>query len=262
MYTILPEERKNAIIQELERTGKVKVLDFAEKFQVSPETIRRDLVILEEKGLLKRVYGGAVKKSYQAGEPPFLHRTTVNQEAKIKIGKAAANLIEDGDTVIIDVGTTMLEFAKAIENKEGITIMTNSLPVCSVLTEALNVKKFSGNVLLLGGQLNPKQQSIGGRLTEKMLEEFHVDKAFISAGGVSIDGGVSDYDLTESAVSQAMIQASKEVILLADYSKIGVDAFCKICPLEKVDVLVCDQPLPKGWENNKKINGINWVTAT
>lgn len=262
MYSILPEERKNAILQGLERTGKVKVIDFAEKFQVSPETIRRDLVLLEEKGFLKRVYGGAVKKSYQAGEPPFMQRTTVNQEAKMIIGKAAANLIEDGDTIVIDVGTTMLELAKSIENKEGITIITNSLPVSSVLTEALNLKKFSGDVLLLGGQLNPKQQSVGGRLTEKMLEQFHIDKAFISAGGVSIDGGVSDYDLTESAVSQAMIQVSKEIILLADYSKFGVDAFCKICPLEKIDVIVCEHPLPKGWENNKKISGVNWVTAT
>ncbi|KZN97393.1 DeoR/GlpR family DNA-binding transcription regulator [Aeribacillus pallidus] len=259
--SILPEERKNAILQELDRTGKVKVIDFAEQFQVSQETIRRDLMILEEKGLLKRVYGGAVKKSYQGTEPPFVQRKIVNQEAKIKIGKAAAKLISDGDTIVIDVGTTALELARSIENKKEITILTNSLPVSSVLTDLLNQKMFSGEVLLLGGQLNPKQQSVGGRLTEKMLSQFHIDKAFISAGGVSIDGGVSDYDLTETSVSQEMIHVSKEIILLVDHSKIGVDAFCKICPLEKVDVIVCDQPIPKGWKNHKKTNGINWITA-
>lgn len=128
MNSILPEERKNAILQTLERTGKVKVIDFAEQYQVSPETIRRDLMLLEEKGLLKRVYGGAVKKSYQNGEPPFLQRQTVNQDAKVKIGIAAADLIADGDTVVIDVGTTMLEFAKVLKGKQDITIITNSLP--------------------------------------------------------------------------------------------------------------------------------------
>lgn len=258
---VLSEERKIEILNELKRMGQVKVIDLAEKFQVSTETIRRDLDILEEKGFLKRVYGGAIKKSYQAVEPPFIQRKSVNLEAKMKIGKKAAELISDGDIIVIDVGTTTLELARAIKNKENITILTNSLPVAHVLTDALNRHQFTGEVLLLGGIVNPKQQSISGRLAEKMLEQFHIDKAFISAGGVSLHHGVSDYDLHETLVTQTMIQVSKETILLADYSKFGVNSFCKVCPLEDLDVIVCDYPLPEEWGHIPQLKEITWITA-
>ena len=193
--SVLPEERKNEIVKELKKTGKVKVVELVEQFQVSEETIRRDLMILEEKGLLKRVYGGAIHAVFQSEEPPFVQRTSVNQEAKVKVGKKAVELISDGDVIAIDVGTTMLEFAKQIEKKKDITIITNSLPVSSVLTESLNQNMFTGQVLLLGGQIDPKHQSISGSLTEQMLNQFNIDKAFISAGGFSIQKGVSNYHL-------------------------------------------------------------------
>ena len=152
---ILPEERKNEILNELKRIGKVKVIDLAKQFNVSEETIRRDLTQLEENGLLKKVYGGAIKTTFQSGEPPFTQRTTVNQEEKIQIGKKAAELISDGDVIVIDVGTTTLEFAHSIQNKKNITILTNSIPVSAVLTESLNQQKFTGQILLLGGQIDP-----------------------------------------------------------------------------------------------------------
>ncbi|MFX3661164.1 MAG: DeoR/GlpR family DNA-binding transcription regulator [Ectobacillus sp.] len=258
---ILPEERKNEILNELERVGKVKVVDLAKKFNVSEETIRRDLTILEEGGLLKKVYGGAIKTTFQSGEPPFTQRTTVNQEEKMKIGKKAAELISDGDVIVIDVGTTTVEFAHFIQNKKNITILTNSIPVSAVLMESLNQQKFTGEILLLGGQVDPKQQSISGCLTEQMLGQFNIDKAFISAGGVSIQNGVSNYHLNESLVSRTMVDVSKQIILLADHSKFGVDTFCKVCPLERVDVIVCDQPLPEAWKNHSKLSEIDWIEA-
>ncbi|MBS4190440.1 DeoR/GlpR transcriptional regulator [Bacillus sp. FJAT-49705] len=259
--TVLPEERKNEILKELNKMGKVKVMELVAQFHVSEETIRRDLMILEEKALLKRVYGGAIKSVFQFEEPPFTQRTTVNQEAKVKIGKKAVELISNGDVIIIDAGTTMLEFAKCIENKKDITIITNSLPVSSVLTESLNQNEFTGQVLLLGGQIDPKQQSISGSLTEQLLNQFNLDKAFISAGGVSIKNGVSNYHLHESLVSRKMVEVSKQVIMLTDYSKMGVDTFCKICPLEKVDVIVSDQPFPEEWRSHSKLEEIDWIEA-
>lgn len=259
--SVLPEERKNEILRELNKTGKVKVVELVEQFHVSEETIRRDLMILEEKGLLKRVYGGAIKTVFEFEEPPFTQRTTVNQEAKVQIGKKAVELISNGDVIVIDVGTTMLEFAHCIENKKDITILTNSLPVSSVLTESLNQNKFTGQVLLLGGQIDPKQQSISGSLTEQMLSQFNIDKAFISAGGVSLQSGVSNYHLHETLVSRKMVEVSKHVIVLTDYSKMGVDTFCKVCPLEKVDVIVCEQPFPEELRNHSKLEDINWIQA-
>jgi DeoR/GlpR family transcriptional regulator of sugar metabolism len=257
--SVLPEERKNEILKELNKVGKVKVMELVDQFLVSEETIRRDLMMLEEKGLLKRVYGGAIKSVFQFEEPPFTHRTTVNQDAKVKIGKKAVNLISNGDVIVIDAGTTMLEFAKCIENKEDITIITNSLPVSSVLTETLNQNKFTGQILLLGGQIDPKQQSISGSLTEQMLSQFNIDKAFISAGGVSLQNGVSNYHLHETLISRKMVEVSKQIIMLTDYSKFGVDTFCKVCPLEKVDVIICEQPFPDSWRNHSKLEEINCI---
>ncbi|GIN92168.1 DeoR family transcriptional regulator [Siminovitchia terrae] len=259
--SILPEERKNEILKELKKTGKVKVGKLVDQFQVSEETIRRDLMILEEKGLLKRVYGGAIRAVYQSDEPPFVQRTTVNQEAKVKVGKKAVELISDGDVLAIDVGTTMLELAKQIEKKKEITIITNSLPVSSVLTESLNQNMFTGQVLLLGGQIDPKHQSISGSLTEQMLNQFNIKKAFISAGGFSIQNGVSNYHLHETLVSRKMVEVSKQVILLTDSTKIGVDTFCKVAPLEKIDVVVCEQPFPEIWKGHPKLGKMNWIQA-
>jgi DeoR/GlpR family transcriptional regulator of sugar metabolism len=258
---ILPEERKNEILNELKRTGKVKVPDLAKKFNISEETIRRDLTILEEKGALKKVYGGAIATSFKSGEPPFSQRTTVNQAEKIKIGKKASELISDGDVIVIDVGTTTVEFAHFIQNRKNITILTNSIPVSTVLTESLNQNKFTGEILLLGGQIDPKQLSVSGRLTEQMLDQFNIDKAFISAGGVSIQNGVSNYHLNETLVSRIMVEVSKQIILLTDHSKFGVDTFCKVCPLEKVDMIVCDQPFPESWKNVLELNETKWIEA-
>lgn len=258
---ILPEERKNEILNELKRTGKVKVIDLATQFNVSEETIRRDLIQLEEQGLLKKVYGGAILANFQTGEPPFMQRTTVNQEAKIKIGKKAVELISDGDVIVIDVGTTTVELARCIQSKKNITILTNSIPVSAVLTESLNQQKFTGEIILLGGQIDPKQQSVSGRLTEQVLNQFNINKAFISAGGVSIQNGVSNYHLNETMVSRTMVEVSKQIILLTDYSKFGIDTFCKICPLEKIDAIVCDQSPPESWRGQPELAEIDWIKA-
>ncbi|WP_338751337.1 DeoR/GlpR family DNA-binding transcription regulator [Bacillus sp. FJAT-52991] len=259
--SVLPEERKNKILKELNKTGKVKVVELVDQFNVSEETIRRDLMMLEEKGLLKRVYGGAIKIVFEFEEPPFIHRTTVNQEAKVKIGQKAVELISDGDVIAIDVGTTMLELAKSIEKKKDITIITNSLPVSSALTESLNQERFTGQILLLGGQVDPKHQSISGSLTEQMLNQFNIDKAFLSAGGVSTQNGVSNYHLHETFVSRKMVEVSKQVILLTDSSKMGVDTFGKVWPLEKIDVVVCEQPFPEEWNDHSELRKINWIQA-
>jgi len=259
--SVLAEERKQVILEELNNFGKVKVLPLAERFQVSSETIRRDLDALEQLGKLKRVYGGAVKQLYEAGEPPYQQRQDINLAAKRAIGKQAAQLLQDGDTVIIDVGTTMLEFARAIKGRKNLTVLTNSLPVAALLSESLYQHVFTGKVIILGGEINTEQQSISGPLCEKMLETFHIDKAFISIGGISLTTGISDYDVNESMVSKMMAKVSKSVIVLADQSKIGVHAFCKIAPLEEVDVIVSDQQRPASWVNELEAKGVTWMTA-
>lgn len=253
-------ERKKKIMDEINRTGKVKVVDLADFFQVSTETIRRDLDQLEESGVLKRVYGGAVKTTYKI-EPPFSQRTGVHLQEKIRIGHKAAELVSDGDTIVIDVGTTTLEFARALKHKRELTIFTNSIPVASVIMEALNNQELTGELILLGGSVNPTQRSTSGPLAVSVLHQFHIDKAFISVGGISVKNGVSDYDLEESFVSKAMIEASNDTIVLADHSKIGNQAFSRICSIDKIDVIVSDHPMPDSWSHEHAANALKWIVA-
>ncbi|WP_375295462.1 DeoR/GlpR family DNA-binding transcription regulator [Paenibacillus doosanensis] len=259
--SLLAQERKELILQALFRDGKVKVIPMAEQLGVSTETIRRDLDALEAEGKLQRVYGGAVRSGHEHGEPPFQQRTQLFVDAKRKIGRRAAELIEDGDTIALDVGTTMMELAASIQGKRNLTILTNSLPVASHLSEALNSQRFTGKVFVLGGQLHAEQQSLTGPLCEQMLGQFFVNKAFLSVGGLSLTGGVTDYDLNETAVSRQFAHAAREVIVLADQSKIGVQAFARIIPLEEADIVISDQACPKDWAGTLEQHGVLWIAS-
>ncbi len=259
--SVLAEERKKIILDELKLAGKVMVVDLARRFNVSAETIRRDLDILQEEGLLKRVYGGAVRKETLSVEPPFYKRTTICLNEKRRIAQRAAQLVEDGDVLAIDAGTTMLEFARALRNKQDITVITPSLPVTAVISEAINRKELSGEIFLLGGKLNPQQQTMSGSLTEKNLRNFCIDKAFISVGGVSLSDGITDFDLSEALVSRAMIEAASEILVLADHTKMDARAKCRIDGLDAVDVIVSDKPMPDAWQHEDVMRHIRWFTA-
>ncbi|WP_338042316.1 DeoR/GlpR family DNA-binding transcription regulator [Paenibacillus alba] len=259
--SLLAQERKDLILQTLYREGKVKVLPMAEQLGVSSETIRRDLDVLEVEGKLHRVYGGAVRSGYEHGEPSFQQRTELYADAKQRIGIRAAELIEDGDTIALDVGTTMMELARSIQGKKNITILTNSLPIASYLSEALNNNRFTGKVFMLGGQLNPEQQSITGPLCEQMMGQFYLNKAYLSIGGLSLTSGVTDYDLNETFISKLFAKSAREVIVLADQSKIGVQAFTQIIPLEDVDIVVSDQEHPRDWKDLLERKGVYWIAC-
>lgn len=260
MFT-LPAERKQKILECLYQDGKVNVVHLSDLFDVSTETIRRDLDLLEKEGLLKRVYGGAVKINYQSGEPPFLQRQNMNLQAKQAIAREAVKLIKDGDTIAMDVGTTTLEMARAIRGFSHLTVLTNSLPLCSVLLDSINQGFFYGKVILLGGEVNSQQYSISGSLCEQLLDFFHVDKAFISVGGMALSSGISDYDIGEAMLSKKMIHQANEAIVLADSSKIGVQGLCKIASFDEVDVLICEQEKPVAWEKDLSKSEILWITA-
>lgn len=241
--------------------GKVLVVPLAKRFQVSNETVRRDLEALVKSNKLKRVYGGAVKTSYSEGEPPYQQRQIINFEAKQAIGKEASLLINDGDTIFLDTGTTILELARSIQGVKGLTILTNSLPTANLIKESLFQRVFTGKLIILGGEVSTDQQSISGYLCEEMLRKFYVDKAFISVGGVSIQTGISDYDLNESKVSEIALSMSKEVIILADQNKIGVQSFSSISPLDKVNVIISDKNPPSAWNKALETQGVSWITA-
>ena len=226
--SVSSEERKRIIMEQLRIDGQVKVPDLSVQFQVSEETVRRGSYLLEGQGQVRRVYGGAVQVKPSNYEPPYLMRQQVNATAKEKIGRAAAELICNGDTIAIDVGTTALQLAQAIAGRERLTVLTNSIAVAYHLMESLNMGRFSGKIIVIGGELNPEQQSLSGVAGERMLSQFRVDKAFISNGGISLKRGISDYDLSEAAMSRRLVEAADHTIVLTDESKLGKEAFAEI----------------------------------
>ena len=259
--SVSSEQRKRIMLELLKSEGQVKVSDISRRCSVSEETVRRDLLLLEREGDAKRVYGGAVSARPANYEPPYLHRQQVKAEEKARIGRKAAELISSGDTIVIDVGTTALELAKAIAGKERITLLTNSIAVAYHLMESLNEGRFSGQIIVIGGRLNPEQQSLTGAPGEREMAQYRVDKAFISIGGISLKRGISDYDLDETMLSRRMIEAAGQTIVLADDSKFGKEAFVEIAPLRRIDAIVSNAAPPREWLPALKRHRIQWHEA-
>lgn len=222
-------------MEQLGEKGFVKVSELTRTFGVSVETIRRDMEALERKGMLKRVYGGAIRITSKSAEIDYTSRTHLNIEEKQAIGRKAAELINNGDTIAVDLGTTTLEVVKSLCSKKDLTSLTNSIPISLEL-----IKNNNGPVFLMGGQLRDGYYSTSGFLTVGQLQQFCADKAIIGAGGVSARAGLTDYHVEEANARREMIRIADKVILVADSSKLGFATFIHICPLDAIDVLVTD----------------------
>ena len=222
---MLAQERHQIILDLLNKNRVVKVQDLMATFNVSIETVRRDLDFLESQGFLRKVYGGAVISKKLAEEPSYSVREVAHLEEKRQIGVKCAELVEDGETLIIDLGTTTLEVAKNLKQKKNLTVITNAI---NIALELINVKDF--RVFLAGGRLRYGDLSCSGFLTSDFLKQFNVDKAIIGVGGITLKDGTR----------RLMIEQSNNVIAVTDYSKFGVKAFTKVCDLSDIDVLVTD----------------------
>ncbi len=236
------EDRRTTILEQLERDGKVQVLRLADQLLVSTETIRRDLDRLEKEGKLRKVYGGAVKTRSDAVEPPFLTRAELRKDEKAWIGKLAASLVKEGETVMLDQGTTTLEVMRHLMDRADITVITHSVSALQVAMEG-----FKGKFIFAGGEVNLAKQSSAGTMTETILDQFKVNKAFISVNGISMTAGMTDCDLTETYVSKKMMQQAEEVIVLTDHTKFGVTTFAKVGKLDDVSMIITDEGCSKEW---------------
>lgn len=240
-------ERYDYILKQLEVEGKIIVVNIAEALQVAPETIRRDFDELEEQHLLTRVHGGAVKYTNVRTEPAFLRKLQMQKEAKCYIARLAARRIGDGDTIAVDIGTTTVHIADYLMAVDDITVVTNSIAAAVQFNLAIEERRMTGKVILLGGSTNAKQSSVSGSMTLEWLGNMNFDKAFLSCGGIN-GGIVYDYDLDESLISKKMFEHSKTKILLADASKINVKSFFQICHLADCSEIICDSVCPAEWQ--------------
>lgn len=219
------EERQRKIAEMMEDSSSLKVVELAEQFGVSESTIRRDLQEMEELKILKRTHGGAVSVEKTGFEPSFKEKREEFSLEKEKIGELAADMVEDGYSVILDTGTTTLEIAKRIRNKK-ITVITNSLDIAEELSEVENIE-----LIMTGGTLRGNTRAMVGYLTENMLKNFRADIAFIGANGITLKDGATTPNHVEAMTKRAMISSSQKVYVVSDTSKFGKVSFAVISPV-------------------------------
>lgn len=250
--------RREEIIAMLKKDGSVRVASLVERFSVSIETIRRDLEALEAEGFLKRVYGGAVLVSRRSVEPVFSDRQIKNAAEKELIGKAAAAYVEDGEVIGIDVGTTTMEMAKALKERDvRVIVITNSIPVAALLSESERIE-----VILIGGRVRRGELSVGGHaIADANMRLFQTDKLFLGVGGISDRFGITDYREEETAFRRIGVERTKEVYALADHSKFGVTAMNHVCDPEKIDVVVTDAGTGRDAVAALRKKGVRVITA-
>ncbi len=228
--------RRGLILKLLDESGQVNVKELSEQFGVSEVTIRNDLSQLELKNLLIRARGGAIKVDKVNFDLQISGKSVKNVREKGAIGRKAAKLIEEGDTIVLDSGTTTIEIIPYLRKFKNLTVITNGLNIAVALVEAENVK-----VIVPGGTLRKRNLSLVGSLAKDSFGQFFFDKLFLGADGIDINLGLSTPDLEEAALNRTMLKMAKKVIVVADSSKFRKRSMAVIAKINLIDVLVTDK---------------------
>ena len=247
--------RHERIAQIVRQKRVVKVSELCRDLLASPATIRRDLVEMEKLGRLGRVHGGAVSTDSRFDEPQFEDKAILAAGEKQRIAKAAEEYIKQGDSIFLDGGSTVLGLAGLIQNKTGISVVTNSLRVASTLSAE------GPSMIMVGGEFRRLSQTFVGSLTKPFIDQIHVDTAFMGTIGLSMKDGMTTTDPREAHTKELVLSNARQVILLADSSKIGKVSFVKFGSLDNVDVLITDDGISHDELNKFKKNGINVIVV-
>ncbi|WP_026883687.1 DeoR/GlpR family DNA-binding transcription regulator [Clostridium akagii] len=236
---MLAQERQETIIEIINKERAVKVSNLLKIFNVSIETVRRDLEILEKEGRLKRVYGGAVLEKIDGSELTGTDRKTKCIDEKRELAGFATRYVREGQSIALDISTTNLEFARVFKKTvKRLTVLTNSLEIAAELSD---MDKYT--IILIGGVMRNDELCIVGDLAEEFISKFHIDTAFMSMSGISLNCGLTDYGMGEVQVKKKMMEVAKQTIILADSSKFDVVSLLNVCSLDKVDMIITDSKL-------------------
>lgn len=249
-------ERQERIHSLLRERGVVKVADLSEMLGVSDITIRRDLEVLEQKGVLERTHGGAIYSHRMRVEPLYTQKDCSHREEKRLIGRAAAQLVEEGDTLLINSGSTTLQVIRHLAGKRDVRIITTNMGA------ALEVQQGDLEILFTGGSYRPQSNSLVGPLALLSLRQVYGSKAFIGVDGISVKYGLTTPIIHEAEVARLMIERTHgPVIVVADHSKLGVVADFVTAPLEKVDILVVDEGFGEEYRAELEACGVEIIIA-
>ncbi|MCS7461402.1 DeoR/GlpR family DNA-binding transcription regulator [Paenibacillus doosanensis] len=232
---MLAPERRNRIMQILNEHKQLLVKDVSLELGVSEGTLRNDLKILEEDGLLERTHGGAVLPKPHTPEYTFQSRSLTNQEEKKMIGKAAAKLVQNGQCLILDASSTSLELARHLVHYNYLTVITNGLATSQELTRNPHI-----SVIVVGGVLRPGSSSLEGLLGKGLLGQIHADVFFTSAHGFTVTAGLSDFSIYEAELKKTMISNVSKVVALLDHSKLNRRSIASFAETSQIDTIITD----------------------
>lgn len=241
---MLAIERRNAIIERLNQDGKVIVSPLAVEFNVTEETIRRDIEKLENDGLATKTYGGAIATSQKNKELPFIVRKQSNVALKQKIAKRVAEMINEGDQIMLDASSTSIFIARQIKKLNHLTLITNSVEILLELAD-----KTGWTILSTGGTLREGAYSLSGSSAEKMIRDHHVDLAVCSAKGIDSVMGITESNEKDAEMKKAIFSAANRRILALDSTKFDKISFIKVCDLRDIDIIVTDKEPSESWKN-------------
>ncbi|MGN7399169.1 DeoR/GlpR family DNA-binding transcription regulator [Cytobacillus praedii] len=252
---MFPLERQKKIIELLMIKKVVKLSELTEELHVSIDTLRRDLNLLTKQGKIEKIYGGVKIIESKFGESAINERMVSHLEEKESIAKTCSEWINDGDCIFIDSGSTTYQIAKYIKNKRNLTVVTNSIPV---ITELMN---SDIELIIIGGKIRKNEQSVVTFDYLFNFNELNILKAFICTSGITLERGISDYNIEEALTRKKIIEQSKEIYVAADSTKFGKDVTIAIAPLEQINYIITDQHANKDLINQFKKITTNLIIA-
>jgi DeoR family transcriptional regulator, aga operon transcriptional repressor len=253
---LLIEQRRRRMLDLVGQDGQATVAELAKLFSISAVTARGDLDALASMGTVVRSHGGAVRRLDPAQDYPLRTKEALHHEEKVRIGRAAAELIRAGETIILDSGTTTVEIARHLKilKTASITVITNALNIASELTDTPGI-----SLIMVGGLLRPVSCSFVGPQAEVMMNEFHADRLFLAVDGFNLDTGPSTPDVLEAQLNNVMMRSAREVTVVADFSKLGRRAISKIGPFERIHRLITDKRAPAQFTDALRQKGIEVI---
>jgi len=257
MTDFLPTpERQKQILSLLTRQRRLSVTEIVKQFSISEATARRDLESLTLQGKAQRVHGGVIAVEQAPPELPILERENEQMEEKTRIGQAAASLVADNETLFLGSGTTVVEVARNLRNHKNLTVITNSLPVLNILAGIKGI-----TVISLGGMLRDSELSFIGHITEQALIEVHADKVFMGTRGASLEHGFTNDYLQETLTDRAILKSGREVIMVADHTKVNRVSTVLLAPLSSIHTFVTDSGVDNKFVRALKQQAIQVVIA-
>jgi DeoR/GlpR family transcriptional regulator of sugar metabolism len=237
--SLLKAERHIWIRRQVDGQGSVTVAEVSDRLGVSEATIRRDLEEMQERGWIYRTHGGAVRVDRALREPPINQRLKEQADEKQRIGRQAARLIQDGETIFLGSSTTVLEIAHNIPEYLRLKVITNSIPIINELAARPNIE-----LIVIGGVLRSTELSLVGHFADQMVQEFRADKVFMGIRAINLTSGFTNDDLQESILDRKIMTIAPKVIIVADHTKFGRVSTVLVGPVTAVDTIVTDTQAP------------------